>query len=91
MVESPRPGIEADALTLTGMLEAQEQEVDFNTRVDLLTDIQRWISDNTWCVSQFPASAVQYYGVSARLRDFAPDDWLNGYALRRAVHVVSES
>lgn len=83
LIESSPPEIEADALTLTGMLEAQEQEIDFDTRVGLLTDIQRWILDNAWCVLQLPVSAVQYYGVSARLRDFAPDDWLNGYALRR--------
>ncbi len=26
---------------------------------------------------------AQYYAVSSRLRDFAPDDWLNWYSLRR--------
>ncbi len=83
LIESPPPDIETDSLLLTGMLEAQEQETDFDTRVGLLTDVQRWILDSAWCVLQLPVSAVQYYGVSARLRDFSPDDWLNGYDLRR--------
>ena len=83
LIDSPRPEIEADSLALAGMLEAQEQEIDFDTRVGLLTDIQRWILDNAWCALPLPSSAVQYYGVSSRLRDFAPDDWLNFYSLRR--------
>ena len=65
------------------MLEAQEQETDFDTRAELLTDIQRWILDNACCVLPLPTSAVQHCAVSARLRDFAPDDWLNYYSLRR--------
>ncbi len=83
LIDSPRPEIEVDARTLTGMLEAQEQEIDFDTRVELLTDAQRWILDNAWCVLPLPVSTVQYYAVSSRLRDFAPDDWLNFYDLRR--------
>ena len=83
LIDSPRPEIEVDARTLTGMLEAQEQEIDFDTRVELLTDAQRWILDNAWCVLPLPVSTVQYYAFSSRLRDFAPDDWGNFYDLRR--------
>ena len=83
LIESPRSEIEADAFTLTGMLEAQEQEIDFDTRVGLLTDIQRWILDRAWCVLPLPSSAAQHFAVSSRLRDFAPDDWVNFYSLRR--------
>ena len=83
LIDSPRPEIEVDARTLTGMLEAQEQEIDFDTRVHLLTDAQRWILDNAWCVLPLPVSTVQYYAFNSRLRDFAPDDWGNFYDLRR--------
>ncbi len=83
--------IAADARTLTGMLEAQEQEIDFDVRVELLTDIQRWILDNAWCVLPLPTSAMQHYAVSSRLRDFAPDDWLNWYGLRRESMWLADS
>lgn len=83
LIESPRPEIEADALTLMAMLEAQEQEMDFDTRVELLTDVQRWILDNAWCVLQLPVSRGQHYAFSSRLRDYAPDNWATPYALRR--------
>ena len=83
LIDSPRPEIAADSSTLTGMLEAQEQEIDFDTRVELLTDAQRWILENAWCVLPLPVSTLQYYAFSSRLRDYAPDDWLNYYDLRR--------
>lgn len=83
LIESPRREIEAAALTLTGMLEAQEREIDFDTRVGLLTRVQHWVLDNAWCVLPLPANTVQHYAVSSRLQDFAPDDWLNFYSLRR--------
>ncbi|MCY3881355.1 MAG: ABC transporter substrate-binding protein [Chloroflexi bacterium] len=83
LIESPHPDVEADALTLTAMLEGQEQEMDFDTRVELLTDVQRWILDNAWCVLQLPLSRVQHFAFSSRLRDYAPDEWATPYALRR--------
>ena len=82
-VGSPRPEIDADARTLAGMLEAQERILDADARADLLTDIQRWILDRHWCNQALPVSAVSHYGFSARLRDHAPDDWLNFYNRRR--------
>ena len=82
-VGSPRPEIDADARTLAGMLEAQERILDPDARADLLTDIQRWILDRHWCNQALPVSAVSHYGFSARLRDHAPDDWLNFYDRRR--------
>ena len=82
-VGSPRPEIDADARTLAGMLEAQERILDADARADLLTDIQRWILDRHWCNWALPVSAVSHYGFSARLRDHAPDDWLNFYDRRR--------
>ena len=83
LIDSPRPEIEADARTLTGMLETQQAETNLKDRAVLLTQIQRWILDRAWCVLPLPVSTVQYFGVSLRLRDFAPDDWLNFYDLRR--------
>ena len=81
--DSPRPEIAADSVALTAMLEQQGQETDFDTRGELLTDIQRWILDRAWAVLPLPVNTVQHYAFSSRLRDFAPDDWLNFYSLRR--------
>ena len=81
--ESPRLEIAADALTLTAMLEAQEREMDFEARVQRLTEIQRWILDRNWCNWALPVATRHHYGFSSRLRDHAPDDWPNHYYLRR--------
>ena len=81
--ESPHPEIAADSAELTSMLEAQQQELDFDARVYLLTDIQRWILDRQWCNWALPVSSVSHYGFSSRLRDHAPEEWLNSYSLRR--------
>ncbi len=83
LLDAVRPEIDADARTLTGMLEAQEQELDFDARIELLTEIQRWVLDRAWSVVPLPVSTVQYLAFSSRLRDFAPDDWANFYGLRR--------
>ena len=81
--DSPRPEIAADSVELTAMLEQQGQETDFDTRAELLTEIQRWILDRAWSVLPLPVSRVQHYAFSSRLQDFAPDDWVNYYGLRR--------
>ncbi len=83
LAETTQPEVIGDALTLTGMLDAQEQETDFDRRAVLLTEIQRWILDRAWCVLPLPVSKFQYFGFSSRLRDFGPDDWGNHYGLRR--------
>ncbi len=83
LLDTVHPEIDQDSRTLGGILEAQEAEMDFDTRVELLTDVQRWILDNAWCVLPLPVSQVQHYGFSARLQDFAPQDWATPYALRR--------
>ena len=81
--ESPHLEVASDSVSLTAMLEAQEQELDFDARVELLTEIQRWILDRAWSVVPLPVSTVQYLAFNSRLRDFAPDDWANFYGLRR--------
>ena len=83
LIDSPRPEIEVDARTLTGMLETQQAETNSEHRAVLLTQIQRWILDRAWCVLLLPVSTVQYYGVSSRLRDHAPEEWMTSYRLRR--------
>ena len=83
LLDIVHPEIDQEARTITGMLEAQEQETDFDTRVALLADVQRWILDNAWCVLALPISRVQHFAFSSRLQDFAPDDWMNHYSLRR--------
>ena len=81
--ESPEPEVAEDSRTLNAMLEAQEREMDFETRVERLTEIQRWILDRHWCNWALPVNQSQYYAFSSRLRDHAPDDWPNYYGLRR--------
>ena len=75
--------IDNDGRTLRAMLAAQQTETDREDRAVLLTQVQRWILDRAWAVLPLPVSSVQHYAVSSRLRDFAPDDWLNLYSLRR--------
>ena len=91
LLESPRPEIEDDAITLAEMLDVQQAEVNVEDRAVLLTQVQRWILDRAWCVLPLPISRVQYVGVSARLRDHAPDDWANFYDLRRESMWLADS
>jgi len=81
--KSPHPEVASDAAAISALLEAQEQETNFEARCKLLTEIQHWILDRHWCNWALPIDTTQYFAVSARLRDFAPDDWLNFYDLRR--------
>ena len=91
LLDTVHPEIDQASRTLTRMLEGQEQEVDFDTRVELLTDVQRWILDNAWSVLPLPVSRAQHYAFSSRLRDFAPDDWVNHYSLRRESMWLAET
>ena len=79
----PRPEIVEDGTALIKMLETQEQEVDVEARAELLSELQHWILDRHWCNWSLPPSTVSFYGFSSRLRDFAPNDWLNFYDRRR--------
>lgn len=88
---SPHREIATDAAALTSMLEAQEYETDFDARTEALTAIQRWILERAWCVLALPVSTVSYYGFSSRLRDHAPEDWPNGYGLRRESMWLAEA
>ncbi len=80
---SPRAEIVADGTEMIGLLEAQEQETDVEARTVLLKELQHWILDRHWCNWSLPISSVSFYGFSSRLRDFAPNDWLNSYDRRR--------
>ena len=82
-IESPRPEVSADSTVIDGMLRAQEAETDPEARAELLTELQRWILDNHYCNWRMPISSVSYFGFNKRLQDFAPDNWLNFYSLRR--------
>ena len=79
----PRAEILEDGTSLIGMLERQEQEVDREARAQLLSELQHWILDRHWCNWSLPPSTVSFFGFSSRMRDFAPNDWLNFYDLRR--------
>ena len=79
----PRAEILADGTELIGLLEQQEQEVDVEARTVLLSELQHWILDRHWCNWSLPPATTSFYGFSSRLRDFAPNDWLNSYDRRR--------
>ena len=79
----PRPEIIEDGTAMIKLLEAQEQETDVERRTVLLKELQHWILERHWCNWSLPISAVSFYGFSTRLRDFAPNDWLNSYDRRR--------
>tara|TARA_B100001123_G_scaffold180835_1_gene207136 strand:- start:7952 stop:9769 length:1818 start_codon:yes stop_codon:yes gene_type:complete len=79
----PRPEIIEDGNAMIALLEAQEQETDPEARTEKLKDLQHWILDRHWCNWSLPQSSVSYYGFSSRLKDFAPNDYLNFYSNRR--------
>ena len=82
-VGSPRREIDMDARTLTEMLVAQDRELHFPSRVELLAEIQNWILDRAWGLLGLPTRAFTHYAFNSRLRDHAPEEWMTSYDLRR--------
>ena len=60
------------------------------TRVQIITDLQRWIMDEAWSIFILPMAATAFLGVSARLRDYGKDDWFNSYSWNECSSTSSE-
>ena len=59
---------------------AQNVEFDHEARVQIITDLQRWIMDNAWSIFIMPMAATAFLGMGSRLRDYGKDDWFNAYS-----------
>lgn len=80
---SPRDEIDMDARALIEMLDAQEQELHFTSRIELLAEVQKWILDRAWGFLDLPARPSSHFAFNSRLRDHAPEEWMTSYRLRR--------
>ena len=78
--ESPHPEIVEGATIVGDMMGAQNVEFDHEARVQIITELQRWIMDKAWSIFIMPMAGTAFLGVSARLRDYGKDDWFNSYA-----------
>ena len=78
--ETPHPEVLEGATIVGDMMAAQNVEFDHEARVQIITDLQRWILDNTWSIFIMPMAATAFLGVSSRLRDYGKDDWFNSYS-----------
>ena len=66
--ESPHPEVIEGATIVDDMMSAQNVEFDHEARVQIITDLQRWIMDNAWSIFIMPMAGTAYLGVSSRLR-----------------------
>ena len=78
--DSPHPEIAEGSAHVGEQMLAQTQELDHETRVQIITDLQRWILDRAWGIFTLPMAAESYLAVSSRLRDYGKDDWFNAYS-----------
>jgi hypothetical protein len=81
--DSPHQEIKDGSAHFTELMDKQSGEFDKEARAEILTELQTWILDNHWCNFAMPTAKSAYYGWSARMRDYAPDDWTNNYGIRR--------
>lgn len=81
--ESPHPEVVEGATIVDQMMSAQNVEFDHEARVQIITDLQRWIMDNAWSIFVLPKAASAFFAVSSRLRDYGKDDWFNAYSAAR--------
>ena len=79
--DSPHPEIIEGATIVGDMMAAQNIEFDHEARVQIITDLQRWILDNTWANFIMPTAGSAFLGMSSRLRDYGKDDWANAYSV----------
>ena len=78
--DSPHPEIAEGSAHVGEQMLAQTQELDHETRVQIITDLQRWILDRAWGIFTMPMAAESFLAVSSRLRDYGKDDWFNAYS-----------
>jgi ABC-type transport system substrate-binding protein len=77
--DSPHTSIAEGAAYVGGEMVRQNETVDHEERVQIITDLQRWIFDRAWGIFPMPVASQAYLAVSNRLRDYGKDDWFNHY------------
>ena len=79
--DSPHPEIAEGSQYVGEQMVLQNETVDHEARVQIITDLQRWILDRAWGIFTMPMAATSFLAVSSRLRDYGKDDWFNAYAV----------
>ena len=77
--DSPHASIADGAAYVGAEMVRQNETVDHEERVQIITDLQRWIFDRAWGIFMMPVASEAYLAVSNRLRDYGKDDWFNAY------------
>ena len=77
--DSPHPSIAEGASYVGAEMVKQNETVDHEERVQIITDLQRWIFDRAWGIFMMPVASEAFLAVSNRLRDYGKDDWFNAY------------
>ena len=77
--DSPHPSIAEGAAYVGAEMVKQNESVDHEERVQVLSDLQRWIFDRAWGIFMMPVASEAFLAVSNRLRDYGKDDWFNAY------------
>ncbi|MXY88385.1 MAG: ABC transporter substrate-binding protein [Dehalococcoidia bacterium] len=77
--DSPHTTIAEGSAYVGAEMVRQNETVDHEERVQIITDLQRWILDRAWGIFMMPVAAEAYLAVSNRLRDYGKDDWFNAY------------
>ena len=78
-LDSPHASIAEGAAHVGDVMVTQNETVDHEERVQILSDLQRWIFDRAWGIFMMPVASEAYLAVSNRLRDYGKDDWFNAY------------
>ena len=78
-LDSPHRSIAEGSAYVGDEMVRQNETVDHEERVQIITDLQRWILDHAWGNFLMPVAAEAYLAVSTRLRDYGKDDWFNAY------------
>ena len=78
-LDSPHASIAEGAAYVGDVMVTQNETVDHEERVQILSDLQRWIFDRAWGIFMMPVASEAYLAVSNRLRDYGKDDWFNAY------------
>ncbi len=78
--DSPHAEIAEGSAYVGAEMVKQNETVDHEERVQIITDLQRWILDRAWGIFTLPMAAESYLAVSSRLRDYGKDDWFNAYS-----------
>jgi len=78
-LDSPHTSIAEGSAYVGDEMVRQNETVDHEERVQILTDLQRWMLDRAWGIFMMPVASEAYLAVSNRLRDYGKDDWFNAY------------